>query len=670
MTVSQPVHAGAYFALLAAELYTSTALLPSTRSPVEAAQILLQAAATLTRFPLLCALLTERAAGYYVQAGLYRRYAFHEVLAGHKYHVCGKRAIKQAIVCFAVAMIFHEDGQWNAIKSKLCRALSDELRGGGPTDARRGLLFLLRSLCASAIAPVGPTGTLADPPGDRADLDADWTCRFTFLDSFSAYRELSSGGPWGNVVVLGEWRGVGTRGLLLGDLPVMDPPDPSTMGTDGGAMTIHGLCVPEVIRSSSALVLPAVFESPEDEGHVNQHTTIRLPRPTVRDVSSREGVNENAGHRIPRSMAFAMVQSLTLALLVENEYVKSMQAQPTLGGDDSPLLPSPGAGGPAGYHNKSVCFPLIYLPQLLVDAEACLQDPMARNMSSSLIGVAIQKLNIISTSTKFCLGEPIKVQLEIQNHFLVPMSVYNAALEFDTPDAFEAVGEDFVIQGGSTLILVLQAKPLRLGKYSVVGVNWHLGWVHVKQSLRKKGILLQRTMKQREHRERAPDTSLTFEVCPAQACLRLRFTGFPSEVLQGQVCDGTLLILNDGVAGACNINLKFSQSCFLLSLADESSDAQRVDDDCDDNKPTESEISWVGESASVFALPAHTVILPKESFNLKVKLRLESAGSQQLLGVLASYGTYGGDVAGTDPVPHITAVPIRTSFSVFEVSRV
>lgn len=239
-----PTHSAAYFTILAAELHTSTALMPATRSPLEAAHLLLTAAAGINRLPLLCALLTEKAATYLLQGGLVRRYAFHEVLAGYKFYSSGRGAIRHAMVCFTCALVTHETGNWNTLKLKLYRVLADELSKGDETDSKKAFVLLLHIIFG------GFGGT------DRADRlevgDATVPSKGALQEIASAVKDVCAGGAWGSVSLSEGWQGKSAREIVMGDFQVSDVILPNTSSIS----EVCSLPLPEVIKTSTSILLP------------------------------------------------------------------------------------------------------------------------------------------------------------------------------------------------------------------------------------------------------------------------------------------------------------------------------------------------------------------------------------------------------------------------------
>lgn len=150
------VHAPAYFAFLASELLQ----ISQGRNIADAALLLLQAISVCsTRMPLLCALLTERAAALSLIAGLPRRYALHEMTAGLRMHACGSGPRRHALVCFAQTLLLLDRGFWGAARAKLAKYIADEWRASSEPDLRgRALILLLRVIDCAIDMPNSVSG--------------------------------------------------------------------------------------------------------------------------------------------------------------------------------------------------------------------------------------------------------------------------------------------------------------------------------------------------------------------------------------------------------------------------------------------------------------------------------------------------------------------------------
>ena len=227
LNASDQFHANAFFSMLAAEMYVSH---QATRAPLDAAQFLLQAASSVPKFPLLCGLLTERAATYFLQAGYIRKYAFHEVLAGYKLFSCGSRPQKHAAMCFSAAMLVFDKGNWGDAKSKLAKSLAENLKERDGDAKQRSLLLLLRVL-----------GVVIN---DKTYVGG----RESMNDAILALKELMGDGPWGTITVGENWSKATIHQSLLGPVPVEQNSRNTT--------EICGLMIPEIDMKSLTLLQP------------------------------------------------------------------------------------------------------------------------------------------------------------------------------------------------------------------------------------------------------------------------------------------------------------------------------------------------------------------------------------------------------------------------------
>lgn len=222
------IHTNAYFALLAAEMYVGH---QATRAPLDAAHLLLQAASSVPKLQLLCGLLTEKAATYFLQAGYTRKYAFHEVLAGYKLFSCGSRPQKHSAICFGAAMIIFDKGNWGDAKAKLAKSLAENLKDRDGDGKQRAILLLLRVL-SSVINEKTYVGG-----------------RESINDAISALKELTDQGPWGFIKVGEGWSNANIHQTLLGPVPIEE-------NNDGNYTEICNLMIPEIDMKSLTLLQP------------------------------------------------------------------------------------------------------------------------------------------------------------------------------------------------------------------------------------------------------------------------------------------------------------------------------------------------------------------------------------------------------------------------------
>ena len=256
-----PLHAGAYYALLSSEVYLGGSGQPSQRLAVDAAHLLLQAASSVPKLSLLCSLLTERAAVCFVLAGQTRKFAFYESLSGYKYQACGARPARHAVVCFLNALLVHEQTRWGYIRGTLARSLAAELKhrarvasgsqegsgsgsgnghGTGPPSAQadlavaRAVLMTLKAL-SSVLADGGGPAAVEDAKAVLGDLIRGVPAQIAaapcgaitvkvpkHLRDASATQPPHTHPPTRPSLLLAAqdgWARLPTHAILLGDLP-------------------------------------------------------------------------------------------------------------------------------------------------------------------------------------------------------------------------------------------------------------------------------------------------------------------------------------------------------------------------------------------------------------------------------------------------------------------
>jgi hypothetical protein len=89
----------------------------------------LLASASSNETPLGAAVLLEQSAAHYYKAGMYRKFAFHMLMAGHMFRSAGKE--HHTIRCFTSAMYVYNDRpkKWNSLSNHLISALAGQLYG-------------------------------------------------------------------------------------------------------------------------------------------------------------------------------------------------------------------------------------------------------------------------------------------------------------------------------------------------------------------------------------------------------------------------------------------------------------------------------------------------------------------------------------------------------------
>lgn len=228
-------HVNAHYALLAAEMYVTS---NSARAPLEAAGILLLSVKNMQQSPLLSAMLIEKAAAYYQQAGQSRKYVFYTTITANKMLRCGPRPSQHAAVCFAAALLMVDPTHWGDLKGKLCKALSDNLRFQGTDGARRSLLLMLRLLSATMEGH--------EDVGQSESVN----------EALSVFREITAEGAWGHIQVQKQWAEMPAKDLLVGPLPVVEVAPPSVANGAGptSSCEVTDLPVPVVDVAAAHLV--------------------------------------------------------------------------------------------------------------------------------------------------------------------------------------------------------------------------------------------------------------------------------------------------------------------------------------------------------------------------------------------------------------------------------
>lgn len=219
-------HFTVYLALIASEMYVN----PSINSPLDGAYLLLQAATKVPKLALTCGLLTEKAAIYFLQAGYYRKYALHVVLAGHKIRSCGEKAIQHTLVCFLAASILYDKTCWGDAKAKLTRALAEDLSKNNSEDMKRILLLYMR-IISFAMSGSKNIGAKAD--------------------ATSALRELLNGGPWGYAGLIDNWNDATAHKIVLDPQSIIKNTSTDTI-TD--KTLLGSFPIPEVDLKSVTLI--------------------------------------------------------------------------------------------------------------------------------------------------------------------------------------------------------------------------------------------------------------------------------------------------------------------------------------------------------------------------------------------------------------------------------
>ena len=532
-TIVDIPHANALYALMMAEVFVCN---QSLRSTLDAAKVLLQAASTMTKYPLMCGLFTERVSLYYLQMGQVRKFVFHEVFAGNKIYRCGRRAANHTAVCFSAAMLCLDGGTWGDLKVKLSRALAREFKLLGKDGAQRSLLLMIRLLSS------------------LLNNDNEVGKSIKSVDIVSVYKEIVSNGPWGSLCVDNTWPRHNTRELLLSNLPI------TAVSSDKGALTlttqityVSDFGVPELIPENVHLVrsLNGRLDAFRDD---STGATLKMSKPEQHKAEDFDLVDEMYG-------------MFDLEKQWLSEQLANTEADASSG---------------AAYRS-------------LVDKWAEVEGDIFRSRLSKNHGPRTESLvriglgEDIQVSIVLVNKMPIDLSLSNLKVSLVPIEGSPDSSSGDENSIAVPCAINVGLGANTSSKIVLSARPVHAGLFELTTAQWNLSeYLCVQQSLKKPGPLLQKTLKQRLQRERGEDRSLRFEVVPPHPLLHVSFEGLSAEVLQGQLLRTTLILKNEGAAPACEIFIKLSQPSFvllgpskkLLQSSGLSSTLLKLDDNC------------------------------------------------------------------------------------------
>mmetsp|Transcript_61952 Transcript_61952/g.108957 ORF Transcript_61952/g.108957 Transcript_61952/m.108957 type:complete len:1520 (-) Transcript_61952:123-4682(-) len=570
-------HFNAYYALLAAEMYV--AHFP-TRLPVKSAEILLMGVKNLQACPLICAMLLEKAAAYYLQASHSRKYVFFTTITANKMLHAGARPARHAAVCFAASMMVLDQGHWGDLKAKLGKALSEDSKFHGLDGARRSLLLLLRLLSAAMCE----------------GLDCGQNESLT--EAVAVFREITTAGAWGQIEVFKTWKDLSTRDILLGPLP------------------IHAL---------QATALPTAH------AEIGDLPVPLLDVPSAALLHSANGVEVSTG--ISNNTYSAMVSSAVSTEMTDTElaFAEEMYAYLELERkwveEHARRVAAAAAGGASNALDDE---------DTLSDKWAQLDAEYLMNRSTTAGGAGNSEAAIVRVP----LGEKVKLKVTLTNKLPVELHLTDVRVLMEPAAAFETNGVALQLKDNTVQEVMLTTKPLQLGKFKIDTARWNLSEsLSVKHSLTKPGPLLQRTRQQRASGERGPDTSLSFEVVPAHPLLKMEFEGLSPEVLQGQLLKATLVLRNEGAATAGEVFIKLSQPLFVFYLSqviDGDGNSAKGSLLSSKEKDARGLLSLYGGSSTVLRLAEGTTIAPGQALRFEAWLMVSKPGLQKV-SLLAAY---------------------------------
>jgi hypothetical protein len=573
-------HAHAYFALLSSEIYSFQS---QARSPLDAARILLQASATLYRYPLMSSLLIERAASFYMQSNHVRKYVLHNVIAGIKMHKISSRLpiLQHSTVAHATCILLLEKSNWGDLKSKLSKTLSDDFKSQGREGAQRSLLFLLKILASLMQEGSGEVGVMT-----------------SLLEAVTILNEILADGPWGTIRVTEGWMNYTYRDVMLNRLPIA----PLTLSKDSdiskSKVEVVGLPIPEINISSINMV-----------ELVNGYYLI-------------DSHSYNQEDKITRLL---LINSLT----VEKEWIHYQK------NNVNSLTPT--ASSKYADYSLEECIMRVER-DFLISYE---NNQKASNASE------MNEIPIVSQNEK------IFIKFHLTNKLPIDVIMNKIHLEVNSMEDFLIQDISFTLTADNSQDIILQIVPKTKGEFHITNIKWSLSeYFTVVQPLKKKGKLLQKTLKQRASYERSKDTLFKFQVVDPSPLLSLKFEGLSSEILQGQLLKSYLVIRNDGSATAKNIYIKLSEPSFVFYYS-----SGEVN-----NEVTGSFLDFYGYSSTIVYLKG-IEIQPNAEIRLEAWLRLTKVGEQKV-SLLVSYDN---DLDSHQSDGGRTPVPPSTKYSYISI---
>jgi hypothetical protein len=646
-------HAYGYFALLCSEVYV---LHPNARSPLDSARILLQASSALApKYPLLSALLVERASFFFLSSNQVKKYVLHVVIAGMKFRKIGKLPACHATICFTVAVLLVEKGNWGDLKSKMMKALSDDLKNinsstssvtsSSPSSSssllvtsnsqnqkqldhrhysQRSLLFLLKML----------TSMLKD--------DKDVGITTSLIDAVSVLNEImNDNSNWGTIRIHENWNNTNIRDILLSPLPI-SPLDITAIG-DGditkSRIEVYDLPVPEIHMSSVTMIEPINGYIPYDiisfnhedklerlllisllkterEWIINQQKIAAAAAATAEGISS----SGNSGNEINnRSLEECMICS-------EKECRQQYEINSKLI-ENLEILRIPKGERLLVKMTVTNKLPIdIIMQQVKIEVNKMFKKSLVSSTSSTSLASSSSPVSPISSKTEGITDDDVD---------------FNEDIEFEIKKDYS-----ITISSDSTQEIVLEILPKYLGSYHLTNIRWKLSeFFTIIQPIRKKGNLLQKTLSQRANYERTKESLLKFTVIESSPLISMKFEGLSSEILQGQLLKSYLIMKNVGTAMTQNIFIKLSQPSFVFYLAatasssssssSSASNSTAVNGSNNNNKNVGKFLDFYGHSSTIVNLDGIS-IEPGEEIRIEAWLRLTRIGPQKI-SLLASY---------------------------------
>jgi hypothetical protein len=544
--------------------------------PLQAAQLLLQASAAVSRLSVVSALLTERAAHCFLKAYQDRKYVLHTVIAGYKYSNCGPVTVNHSAICFATAMILHDDRKWGTLKTKLLQCLANKFKfSNGINGAKIALLLYLKILNEVSSKKASCHGNEA------------------LLDAVNAFHILLNELNWGSRLIISDaWVNSSVLRILNDHTPL-----------------IKDNVSPVAYDRNDPMAINSALKKEDYNNVIIQN--LNLPELGLQSVVLMVSLN-GSGYTAPFTESIE-TSKIHYQIELSKKYLSIEQ---NLEIENST-------------NNASAEELLTLCAERFIAAESEIQSEMKSNSMAKYSGGA-----------RIPLGEQVVIRIHVLNPLPIELSLKNLMVNMDNNESFKSHALNVVIPSGETRVVSLTSTPTQLGKFKVSNTSWELSnKIKVVQSITKNGPLLQRTVSQRANRERGVDTSLEFLIVPPRPLLRVEMAKNieKSEVLKGQIIDTIITLENEGADEARDIDLLFNYAvCTIESSISVHSKLEKDTNQIISN-PNIELLPFVGQSCSAVSLPRDLVIHPGHVAKLHVWLRLSDIGNQSV-SVLVSYG--------------------------------
>jgi hypothetical protein len=533
--------------MLAAEIYQCTSAAGAGGQPRcrEAAQALLRAAPA--EGGLCSALLLEQAAICFLHADppLYRKYAFHLVLAGHHYHAVSQSM--HAVRCYAAAIAVYKGHKWAHIEDHIHFTLARQLFAlGNPSQAvkfflqligtgrqsaqqqntfLREFLYVVRAQRVQQQKIKEEEAAAADEKGDKKSKKKK--------DAAAGSLELE-----------GENLGEEDTEIEELALPIFNDDSLSVFQRENAVDFDYS----GAAAAASSSAETAAWANLETEMMKEAEVEVTAER-QVRDAEEAKAALAEAAAKLAEGIKGGKLATVIPAIDSWSDILARAKAK----GRDRFFTPEGkvlrcGRGAGRNMGTDEVLITVVGEP---VYVEVQVENPLS-------ISVELQHLQLFG-----CLetvggdadkdseggaegGKKGKGQCTLADMSLLEMK---SAVEAGAHDNADLQVDDrrILLEPDSKQKVILCLCPLKEGKLRVLGVRWCLyGEVWGLHMFKRKGRLLQKSRQQRAMKMRADDHMLEAQVVEPMPWLGVDLTGLPHTLLQGEVRRVELVLSNHG----------------------------------------------------------------------------------------------------------------------------